>query len=180
MIAEEDIVIGTPLFTIILTFSILWGLFFLEVTPLPPIRDPFPTPPTLRAPDPLTSWIEMDAKILASVAKGEDPFAPIAVMWTILNRSSAWDKPIFVIVDRGSYHGWELHPKKRWTNAADEAQFKELQIIAEEVLIGRFPDPTGGATHFHREGTAAPIWAPPPGKWRKFGRHFFYKERKVK
>jgi len=83
------------------------------------------------------------------------------------------------VTERYQYKGlWEVNQRK-WIE--DPLEFYDLQKcegIARAILVGSIPDPTGGATHFHRVGTPTPSWAPPEKEWRRIGRHYFYKERK--
>jgi hypothetical protein len=121
--------------------------------------------------DPVGAWTEMDADVLALVAKAEDPRAGRAVMWTVLNRGGS----VLRAVTRP--HQYAFNPARRWTNPPDRAQLRALRRLARAVLDGRAPDPTAGATHFHLAGTWTPPWAPRQAAWSDHGSHHFYKER---
>jgi Cell Wall Hydrolase len=116
-----------------------------------------------------------DAVLLATIAKSEDPTAADAVIWTVLNRARKARASIATVATPGAYHG--LAVKRDWSRRADQKQFAECLRVARAVLAGRLPDPTAGATHFHRIGTPDPPWAPEPAVRRVFGAHEFYRER---
>lgn len=155
----------------------------LEVE-LPPVANPPAAAHVhqIATPDPLDAWLEMDAEVLARIAAGEDPWAPEAVVWVVLNRAGcaigpdgyACERPLLdVVLERrqfGTMRGDRFisawRPRRPVPGHAHEAAFR--------ALLGHTPDPTGGATHFHRAGTWTPPWAPDPRQWRRFGRHFFY------
>ena len=52
--------------------------------------------------------------------------------------------------------------------------FRTCLEIAEGVLAGREPDPTGGADHYHRDDIR-PAWAKGQAPICTIGRHLFYK-----
>jgi hypothetical protein len=133
----------------------------------------------------LAAQAQADALVLAVVAKSEDPDAAAAVMWTVLNRARlAGTTPLAVACSgaygtwRGGrrYESWTWDPGARWPHPLDQAQLRRLQALALRVLAGQVPDPTGGATHFHRVGTWVPPWAPEPAAWVPQGQHAFYRE----
>ena len=143
------------------------------------------------APDLGIAWLEMDADVLADVALGEDPNALAAVMWTVINRqrsSTLWDSTpyeplIEQVVQSGHAYGTMKRgrfipagsqaPKSRWKHRRMAWEF--AQTMAWDVLLGLQPDPTGGATHFHRRGTWTPSWAPERAQWIRRGAHEFYR-----
>lgn len=65
----------------------------------------------------------------------------------------------------------------RWLPAWTPRRPAAASVVAEvrRVLQGLVPDPTSGATHFHRVGTWVPPWAPGPARRRTFGSHEFYR-----
>lgn len=174
-----------------------WLVYVPERLPEPstPIcLAPMPTP---APPEALAALLEMDADILAGIAKGEDADAAVAIQWVVLNRAGcqflrdapgpsyscvrpllavAIDNRAFGTMKRGRFiPSW--WPGREWWHPADRLQLAEIEGTANAVLLGYVPDPTGGATHFHRLGTWTPPWAPTRRKWRIFGVHAFYQER---
>jgi hypothetical protein len=118
---------------------------------------------------------EMDADVLAAVAKVEDPEAGAAVMWTVLNRAHSSRTSVLEEASRpGAYGPWL---GRRWRHPLDRAQLATLRALALRVLAGLVPDPTDGSTHFHRACTPSPPWA--SRRWRDFGSHHFYKEKRT-
>jgi len=56
--------------------------------------------------------------------------------------------------------------------------WKDCYEIAEKVYSGDIPDPTDGATHYHRKDMKVyPKWAEDMVKTCEIGSHIFYKER---
>jgi hypothetical protein len=153
-------------------------------SPLPDIR----TPVTVAAiPSPAVTDAEIaqfneDVRWLADVAMGEDRDAAVAVMWVVLNRAKG--RPILEAVTEGRSFGsmiggqfhpsWRLDPYGRWRHPLSIAEFHRLEGVATAILLGYIPDPTGGATHFHRIGTWTPPWAPRRDEWEQHGVHMFY------
>lgn len=147
---------------------------------------PDPPPPVPGAEEgPLEAWREMDADVLADVALGEDPDAVEAVAWTVLNRARLSGRLVEQEVQDGHAYGsvvgdrwvpsWRRAPGRRWRGAPWE--WRRAVETALRVLRGEVPDPTRGATHFHRHGTWAPPWAPAPSQWEDVGQHHFYVPR---
>lgn len=141
--------------------------------------------------DPVGAWLEMDVDVLADVALGEDPWALAAVMWTVVNRAGCPTLPgapcaelLEAVVRRGQAYGsvrrgrfrrsWSSRPGAFWARFRPR-RWAEARERALSVLLGRVPDPTGGADHFHRRGTWRPPWAPDAACWRDVGRHHFYR-----
>jgi spore germination cell wall hydrolase CwlJ-like protein len=55
-------------------------------------------------------------------------------------------------------------------------EFAQAQIAADQVLAGKVPDPTGGATHYYATTMPKPpVWAKGAKQTLKFGRHVFFK-----
>lgn len=155
------------------------------------VPGPLPTPATPVAvaavPGPTIvdaheAQLEDDARRLADVAMGEDRDAAVAVMWVVLNRAGG--RPVLEAVTegrafgsmiRGRFHpSWSLDPYDRWRHPMSVAEMHRLEGVAQAILLGYIPDPTGGATHFHRIGTWTPPWAPTRDEWTRHGVHVFY------
>lgn len=166
----------------------VWGGYVPERLPEPttPVwvaPRPGPTPP-----EALDALVEMDAALLAAVAKQEDAQAAEAVAWVVLNRAGCTFTPegyvcsrSFVeVIQEGRAFGTWLGPRwvpswgRTWSHPLDRAQLAEVEGEVEAVLRGFVPDPTQGSNHFHRKGTQTPRWAPAQEKWRLLGSHYFY------
>lgn len=151
--------------------------------------DELPQSPTPVWPEPLSgpsynavdALLEMDAALLRDLAMGEDPRAPVAVVWVALNRARCGgtdfldcDRPIVEAVTSGRAFGtWK---RGQWRPSwAREWNAPDVEGAVYAVMLGYVPDPTGGATHFHRAGTWTPPWAPKRDQWEMHGSHWFYK-----
>lgn len=173
----------------ILAGGVLVGALAHFEPPLPPIaitRGSVWEAPVYVPSHPDDATLEMDARLLASLALAEDPQAPTAVMWTAINRSRACGCPLLEVVTTGEAYG----TRKRWSSGRVEwrpswgrkwnptyaDRLDQFEVLAYRVLTGLNPDPTYGATHFHRRGTWEPPWAPPLTARHLLGSHYFYRE----
>lgn len=146
---------------------------------LPPFESPLkPKIQVVSMAHPDDAMFEMDARLLASVARAEDPNAPTAVMWVVINRANKYHNGnLWHAVTSGEAFGtrkngrWEPI-KLTWPR---NARMDQLESRATMILLGKVKDPTGGATHFHRVGTWEPPWAPPLPRRSTFGSHYFYR-----
>jgi len=120
--------------------------------------------------DPELAWLEMDVDILAGVALNEDPTAPAAVMWVVLNRAEG--QLLETVATPAAFHG--LREETPIVTPWDRRRWARLREVAWDVLLGLRNDPTGGARHFHRRGTWTPPWAPERASWVSLGAHHFY------
>jgi hypothetical protein len=165
--------------------AIPWSIFVVAVLSFR--YDPWPVPhERVEQFSPQHAWNEMDADVLADVALGEDPDALDAVMWTVINRARLSGRSAVEEVQSGRAYGtrigdrwvpsWRRAPGRRWRGAPWEWQRARRTALA--ILEGEIPDPTGGATHFHRSGTWTPPWAPESEDWTEVGRHYFYREQR--
>jgi spore germination cell wall hydrolase CwlJ-like protein len=126
----------------------------------------------------MLTLLSADAETLAAVAWSEDPSAAVAVMYTVINRAQIRDTSVYrEAIAADAYHGFS-RGRDPWTRASRcpscRAEMLSLRITARRVLDGATPDPTRGATHFHRVGSETPVWAPTPRRWRRIGQHYFY------
>ena len=153
----------------------------------PQVPDSRPGPRALALPGALEALAMADAQVLAVVAKAEDADAAVAVMWTVLNRARLAGTTPLAVATSGAYgtwragarhESWTWNSERRWPHPLDQAQLRRLEALALQVLAGAVPDPTGGATHFHRAGTWVPPWAPEPSAWVLQGQHHFYTEHR--
>jgi spore germination cell wall hydrolase CwlJ-like protein len=138
----------------------------------PRLRDPRPQAPAIALPSALNAQREADAGLLAELAVGEDPSAALAVVWVAINRAGRGPVLAAVAAPR-QFHGWRARTRA-WRRAHGRG-LAQAAVWARAALDGRAPDPTGGATHFHRAGTWVPPWAPAPRTWRRIGKHWFYR-----
>ena len=70
-------------------------------------------------------------------------------------------------------------PNYAYLSGAKQIPFREFaqaQIAADQVLAGKVPDPTGGATHYFATSMQkAPTWVSGAKETLKLGHHVFFK-----
>jgi spore germination cell wall hydrolase CwlJ-like protein len=108
-------------------------------------------------------------RTIAFEASGEPAMAKIAVAYVVLNRkkSGKWGDNIKAVVTQpGQFEPWTTRRREIEGLSPDDPSYQSAAIIADAVLSGQTPDPTGGATHFlnptivrERRGGALPSWA---------------------
>ena len=134
---------------------------------------------------------ERDRDILARTlwgeARGESVAGQIAVAWTIRNRvfdgkqKSWWGEGYAgVCLAKQQFSCWnKTDPNYPYLSGAKKIPFRELaqaQIAADQVLAGKVPDPTSGATHYYVEAMPKPpAWARGATRTLKLGAHVFFK-----
>ena len=134
---------------------------------------------------------EKDRDILARTlwgeARGELLAGQIAVAWTIRNRvldgkaKSWWGEGYAGVCQKPyQFSCWNKNdPNYAYLSGAKPIPFREFaqaQIAADQVLAGKVPDPTGGATHYYATTMPKPpVWAKGAKQTLKFGRHVFFK-----
>jgi N-acetylmuramoyl-L-alanine amidase len=135
---------------------------------------------------------EKDRDILARTlwgeARGESIAGQIAVAWTIRNRvndgrAKSWWGEGYIGVCQKPYQFscWNRNdPNYAYLSGAKQIPFRDFaqaQIAAEQVIAGKAPDPTGGATHYYATTMpVAPVWAAKAKQTLKLGRHVFFKD----
>ena len=135
---------------------------------------------------------EKDRDILARTlwgeARGESLAGQIAVAWTIRNRvndgkDKSWWGEGYAGVCKKPYQFscWNRNdPNYAYLSGAKPIPFREFaqaQIAADQVMAGKVPDPTGGATHYYATTMPkAPVWAAKAKQTLKLGGHVFFKE----
>ncbi|NVZ33698.1 cell wall hydrolase [Pseudomonas sp. A4002] len=71
-------------------------------------------------------------------------------------------------------------PNYAYLSGAKQIPFRELaeaQIVADQVMTGSVPDPTGGATHYYATTMAKPpAWAAKAKQTLRLGRHVFFRD----
>ncbi|MGO2711610.1 cell wall hydrolase [Pseudomonas helleri] len=135
---------------------------------------------------------EKDRDILARTlwgeARGESLAGQIAVAWTIRNRvndgkAKSWWGEGYVGVCQKPYQFscWNKNdPNFAYLSGAKAIPFRELaqaRIAADQVIDGKVPDPTGGATHYYATTMPkAPAWTAKAKQTLKLGHHVFFKD----
>jgi spore germination cell wall hydrolase CwlJ-like protein len=121
-------------------------------------------------------------KTIAFEASGEPAMAKIAVAYVVLNRkkSGRWGDDIKTVVTQpGQFEPWTTRRSEIEEPSPDDPRYKSAAVVADAVISGHTPDPTGGATHFlnpkivrERLGGELPLWA--RGEGLPIGNHTFY------
>lgn len=128
------------------------------------------------------------ARTLWGEARGESLVGQIAVAWTIRNRvndgkdKSWWGEGYAGVCQKPyQFSCWNKNdPNYTYLSGAKQIPFREFaqaQIAADQVLVGKVSDPTGGATHYYAiTMPKAPDWAAGAKQTLKLGRHVFFKD----
>ena len=127
------------------------------------------------------------ARTLWGESRGEQLAGQIAVAWTIRNRvndgktRSWWGEGYAgVCLKPYQFSCWnKSDPNYLYLSGAKPIPFRELaqaKIAADQVLAGKVPDPTGGATHYYATRIKAPAWAANAKQTLKLGGHVFFKD----
>lgn len=128
------------------------------------------------------------ARTLWGEARGESLAGQIAVAWTIRNRvfdgkdRSWWGEGYAGVCQKPyQFSCWNKNdPNYVYLSGAKAIPFRELaqaQIAADQVMSGKVPDPTGGATHYYATTMrVAPAWAAKAKQTLKLGHHLFFKD----
>ena len=135
---------------------------------------------------------ERDRDILARTlwgeARGESLAGQIAVAWTIRNRvtdgkaKSWWGEGYAGVCQKPyQFSCWNKNdPNYAYLSGAKPIPYREFaqaQIAADQVLAGKVPDPTGGATHYYATTMKkAPAWAAKAKQTLELGGHVFFKD----
>ena len=135
---------------------------------------------------------EKDRDILARTlwgeARGESLAGQIAVAWAIRNRvndgnaKSWWGEGYSGVCQKPyQFSCWnKSDPNFAYLSGAKQIPFREFaqaQIAAEQVMAGKVPDPTGGATHYYATTMPKPpVWVKGAKQTLKLGRHIFFKD----
>jgi spore germination cell wall hydrolase CwlJ-like protein len=138
------------------------------------------------------SITERDRDILARTlwgeARGEELVGQIAVAWTIRNRvddgkdKSWWGEGYAGVCQKPyQFSCWNKNdPNFPYLSGAKAIPFRELaqaRIAADQVIDGRVPDPTDGATHYYATTMPkAPTWTKGATQTLYQGHHVFFKD----
>lgn len=141
------------------------------------------TPPA--AGGPVDDAVDTLARTLWGEARGEPVRGIEAVAAVVVNRvrlaerqGGHWWGGNIVAVCRKPYQfscwnpGDPNRAKLMAVTAADPV-FATCLRVARRAVAGLLPDPTGGATHYHRVGLS-PSWAVGHSPCAEIGRHLFY------
>lgn len=127
------------------------------------------------------------ARTLWGEARGESLAGQIAVAWTIRNRvndgkaKSWWGEGYAGVCQKPyQFSCWnKSDPNYVYLSGAKPLPFREFaqaQIAAEQVMGGKVPDPTGGATHYYATTMlSAPGWAAKAKQTLKLGHLLNYR-----
>jgi len=131
-------------------------------------------------------------RTLYGEARGEPRAGQVAVAWTVLNRARAdlhgdgrpdwWGEGVAgVCLKQWQYSCWnhgDPNLKAIAMAAPERPAFAACADVVRAIEAGEEPDPTGGATHYHRAGMLKPPdWAFVAGQPRpsvRIGNHLFY------
>ena len=139
---------------------------------------------------------EKDRDILARTlwgeARGESLAGQIAVAWTIRNRVNMdlhndgkpdwWGEGYAGVCQaRRQFSCWNSNDLNfAYLSGAKKIPFRELaqaRIAADQVVDGKVPDPTGGATHYYATTMPKPpTWVKGAKQTLALGHHLFFKD----
>jgi spore germination cell wall hydrolase CwlJ-like protein len=128
---------------------------------------------------------DRDLMIRTVISEADDrpPVGQAAVAHTILNRVNygGWgDTPSEVVLSRDQFEPWSTRARELSAIKPESDRYRRVAGVVDDVLSGRTPDPTGGATHFldpeivkGRRGGTLPDWA--RGSGLRMGDHAFFR-----
>jgi spore germination cell wall hydrolase CwlJ-like protein len=128
------------------------------------------------------------ARTLWGEARGEGAAGQVAVAWTIRNRvfdgkkKSWWGEGYAGVCQKAwQFSCWNTNdPNYPYLSGAKQIPFRELaqaRIAADQVIDGKQPDPTDGATHYYAATMPkAPGWAAKAKLTMKLGHHVFFRD----
>jgi len=123
---------------------------------------------------------DIAARVLYGEAANQGPEGLAAVAHVIRNRANLTGlSPDEVVQKSGQFEPWSNPQSRERLTALKPEQYAQAKAVMDDVLAGRIPDPTGGATHFlnpdlqTRLGRPLPDWAP-ADQGQRIGQHVFY------
>lgn len=153
-------------------------------TPIAPPQVPVDSAPLPPAAKPMAQYSPDDRQALALMlyteAANESPDGMAAAGHVALNRLNTGyggAKSLKDVVY--AKHQFEGMTSPRANVSPNDPAFQRSQQVADAILAGQLPDPTGGAVNFINPelqaqlGRQQPSWAP-QGQGQRIGRHVFY------
>lgn len=127
------------------------------------------------------------ARTLWGEARGESLAGQIAVACTIRNRvnddkTKSWWGEGYAGVCQAPYQFscWNKNdPNYQFLINVKQIPLRELaqaRIAADQVIDGKVPDPTGGATHYYATSIKPTAWSAKAKLTLKLGGHMFFKD----
>jgi hypothetical protein len=115
-------------------------------------------------------------------AGNESPHSQAAVAWTVRNRQASGFAPTIndVALQKGQFEPWMTRSNELRSIDPNSAEYKKAAAVVDDVLSGRVPDPTGGATHFYAPvaqaqlGRRPPDWASQFASRGQVGGHLYF------
>lgn len=148
-----------------------------DATPAGPMTAPPPGPVQQAALPPIS---DVAARVLYGEAVNQGPEGLAAVAHVIRNRANLTGlSPDDVVQKPGQFESWGNPQTRERLAALKPEQYAQAKAVMDDVMAGRTPDPTGGATHFlnpdlqQRLRRPLPDWAP-PDQGQRIGQHVFY------
>jgi N-acetylmuramoyl-L-alanine amidase len=123
--------------------------------------------------------VELLARTVWAEARSEGEAGMAAVAWVVKNRKNVglWGSSVETIIKRRrQFAVWgqgDRNHRRMLTVGRQDKEFVDALRIVADVLQGRTPDPTGGATHYH--AGRPPYWAKRLVFTVRLGRHRFYR-----
>ncbi len=161
-----------------------WG----KSKPLPPVTLPTvrldngQAPPAQPTKKPAGSDLDYLARTAFGEAEGEGDPGLVAVMSAVKNRlgkRKGWDTVQSVVQAPHQFESWAAgNPRRAVMEGMDPQSdtYQHLLALAQQVMGGQSPDPTGGATLFLNPKHANPHWAQVAKPTVRVGNHSFFVE----
>lgn len=104
-------------------------------------------------------------------ARGSTFMDQVAVAHVTLNRTRErwWPDTICEVVHEPYQFSWTLNDQ---LNVTDTRSWERAVMIAEQVIVGDLPDPTGVATHYHTT-EVSPFWSKSGVNKQVIGAHVY-------
>lgn len=132
------------------------------------------------------------ARTLWGEARGEGLIGQVAVAWSIRNRVEMdlhndgkpdwWGEGYAGVCQKAwQFSCWNKNdPNFAYLSGAKQIparEFAQARMAADQVIDGKKPDPTGGATHYYATTMPkAPAWAAKAKQTLRLGHHVFFRD----